>query len=409
VPGASKIINKDGLQSILDEETQWAKEANRERDEARKNVERKDKIVEVLNVVSIILAFVWIFLIILFYIKFDRELKPRFAGKYYRDIPSDITPAEVSYLMSFGNVNPNDITATLLDLVQRGYLKLESVAIQKKKLFGAKEIPTYQFSFTDSPPSKLLKAHEIKLINWFIGEVGENGRVTLEDIKDEAKGRTSGLSFKRDYDLWVMEAKKEGQANGFLDRKASKKGIIIGVLTGLFYFAWGFLVGSQHGGSSAAVLLSILGVVMFLYSVRIKKRTAYGAEEHSKWKALKRFLLNFSRMDKKDIPELILWEKYLVYAVSFGIAKKVMRQLPLVFNENEFRRNDLAYLYMIGYGHHGFNRFTDMMDTTISAVNNAVSTSRSVASSKNSSGFGGGGGFSGGGGGGGGGGGRGAF
>jgi len=303
VPGASRIISRDGLQDIINEETGWADEANTKREEARKKVERTDTITNLLNILSIPLVFVWIFLVILFYIKFDREPKPRFDGKYYRDIPSDITPAEVSYLMSFGGIYPKEITATLLDLVQKGYLKLESVIIKRKRIFGTKEIPTYQFSFADNPPPKLLKAHETRIISWFINEIGENGRFTLEDIMDEAKGRTSGLTFKRNYDLWVIEAKKEGKADKFLDTKASHKGKIIGTLAAVFYFFWGVLLSRQFGGSPLAVPISVLGVIMFLYSVRIKKRTAHGAEEHSKWKALKKFLLNFSRMDKKDIPE----------------------------------------------------------------------------------------------------------
>lgn len=37
----------------------------------------------------------------------------------------------------------------------------------------------------------------------------------------------------------------------------------------------------------------------------------------------------FSRLDKAELPALALWDHYLVYAVSLGVAKEVIQQLPL--------------------------------------------------------------------------------
>ncbi len=35
----------------------------------------------------------------------------------------------------------------------------------------------------------------------------------------------------------------------------------------------------------------------------------------------------FSLLKEKEIPHLVLWEKFLVYATAFGIADKVIKQL----------------------------------------------------------------------------------
>ena len=126
------------------------------------------------------------------------------------------------------------------------------------------------------------------------------------------------------------------------------------------------------------------------------------------WNAFKNFLKDFSRLDKAEIPSIILWEHYLVYAVSLGVAKEVIKQLPIVFTDEDLNNNQLTYMYGASYGY--FGGFGAMFDDTIHTVEGAISTAQSVANSQDSSSSGGGGGFSGGSsGGGGGGGGGGAF
>lgn len=120
------------------------------------------------------------------------------------------------------------------------------------------------------------------------------------------------------------------------------------------------------------------------------------------WKAFRRFLRHFSSLDKADLPAVAMWEHYLVYAITLGVAKEVISQLKVVFREEDFNNTGLTYLYYGHYGHR-YNYF----DTIDNVTNSLVKTTESVYSkaiSKASSGSGGGGGFSSGGGGGGGGG-----
>ena len=140
----------------------------------------------------------------------------------------------------------------------------------------------------------------------------------------------------------------------------------------------------------------------------IRKWTRYGVEQVAMWKAFKKFLLHFSNMDRAEIPSIVIWEHYLVYAISLGVAKEVIDQLPKVFSEAELMDPNLTYMG----GHRALANFiiiNSMLNSTTTAINNAVSTA-AVAASPSSSGSGMGGGFSGGSsGGGGGGGGGGAF
>ena len=92
-------------------------------------------------------------------------------------------------------------------------------------------------------------------------------------------------------------------------------------------------------------------------------------------------------LDRREVPELVIWEKYLVYATVFGIADKVIKQLKIVYpNFEEITSSNLStYTYMNLMVNTNFNRsFTNSINTSMSSVY--------------SSGSGSGGGFSGGGG-----------
>ena len=112
-----------------------------------------------------------------------------------------------------------------------------------------------------------------------------------------------------------------------------------------------------------------------------------GVDEKEEWNGLKKYMEEFSMIDKREVPELIIWEKYLVYATAFGIADKVIKQLKIVYpNFDEITQGVNTYTYM-----------NIMMHTNFStSFSNSISTS--VASASYSSGSGSGGGFSGGGG-----------
>ena len=93
----------------------------------------------------------------------------------------------------------------------------------------------------------------------------------------------------------------------------------------------------------------------------------------------------FSMIDKKELPEIVLWEEYLVYATAFGIADKVLKQLKIAYPSIENTENLSNGVYI------GLMMNTDFSSSFSRSISTAISSSYSSAS-------GGGGGFSGGGG-----------
>ena len=113
-------------------------------------------------------------------------------------------------------------------------------------------------------------------------------------------------------------------------------------------------------------------------------------------------------MDEKDVPEIVLWERYLVYATVFGISDKVIKSMNIRLQKMETLSNNDVSFQNLYLNHILLNHaLTSSINST---VESAISSSMAKIASSNttsSSGFGGGGFSSGGGFGGGGGGGHG--
>ena len=113
--------------------------------------------------------------------------------------------------------------------------------------------------------------------------------------------------------------------------------------------------------------------------------TQKGINEKEKWKGLKKYMEEFSLLKEKEVPEIILWEKFLVYATVFGISDKVLKQLKIVYPDLDNMIQDGTYPYMY------LMINTDFSHSFVSVVSSSMSSAYSSAT-------GGGGGFSGGGG-----------
>lgn len=424
VPDSAKRSDEDALPRIMENEKRLADDANRVREEARKEAleqerqmreyeqermkeqARRNSLNSAGTTLVAILFVLWFPILIYVYIKYDRELKHSFEAKYYRELPGEYSPAEMSVLMNMGHVDSRDIMATLMDLVRKRQLLLTSRKTVKHGLFGDKATEDYTLALSNQAPPAELKKHEAFLITWFIGKIGDGNSVRLEDIKESVNSRANALQFKADYDKWTGLVNEEADGNGFFD-KTGNTGRVIGFLSGVAFLGAGIAIIIAMFAPLA--LLSVLqGLIMVIFSARIRRRTAYGNEQHAMWQAFRNFLKDFSRLDKAEIPSIVLWEHYLVYAISLGVAKEVIRQLPLVFTDSDLDNRNLTYMYGASYGY--FAGFSTAFDNTIRTVESAVSSAVSIANSADSSSSGGGGGFSGGSsGGGGGGGGAGAF
>jgi uncharacterized membrane protein len=380
------------LAEALAEEKKWADDANRSRLWARIKV-------GLWGILGAGVPFAVLILVIVLYLRFGREPKTQYQAQYLRDIPEpQLPPALVAFIWNMGSVGSDEVTATLLDLVNRKVIDLERVVAQENGLFGSKEKVTYKLTLHDERLEELLE-YERQLCTFLFHEMADGNELVLSELKDIAK--THRASFAKGFQTWKNKVEKEGEHRGYLDAKADRMAftasafafiaIVAAGAAAIFSGFWWFFLGV------------VVGIVLIFVARAVKRRSQEAAELHAQYAALERYLKDFGRLDEKPPDAVVLWEQFLIYAVVFGIADQVTKamtiKVPEVVGDPAFRTPYLLWWGMPGDAG-GLSAFNEIHQSFSQAV--------SVATSSSSSGSGGGGGFSGGGGGGGGGGGFGA-
>lgn len=382
------------------------------------------------------------------YLKCDKEPSTGFSHKYMRDFPDDFSPSTVGYLFK-KKITNEAISSEILLLIQKKVL-LRKEGKNKKDIILKRNL-----SFTDP-----LNEKEKAMIDFLFGasesvhlkSLGSRSsssmyrkwkRVYKESLKeatnqklfvgDPVKVSSNKKKEKPTFNPVIIvlfifflainlpilavalilvvyfknrKRVKPESKNDLTEYKIKTISKILSVLAFIYSFIGvALLFYRNHYVLKAGffyLFVFVLAIFLFIYSNIIKKRTSFGALEYAKWKSFKRFLKDFGRMDEKELPEVVLWEKYLVYAVVLGCGKKVAKAM-------EIRMNAMNIDSSIPFDPYIFIHFNTVHHAVSSSVRHAGYNGSSSSGSSFSSGSGGGGGFSSGGGFGGGGGGGGRF
>lgn len=360
ISSSTKESNVEALPSILKVETIRADEANKQR-------ERQKLILAIVTTIRR-LWLVGLFGFAFYcYKKYDKEYKSDFSGDYYRDFPKEYGPEVVGYLFR-KYINEDDFSASILSLIQRKKLKLEEIA---KKDYELTLLATDQIT-----------KQEESLLSFMFEKVEVGQTVTLTELKKQAKKNPE--SYYNDYQAWKSTATKAARKENFFEQHYGIKVLLFTYC--IFGFALSIVELSLEGQILESVISIILSVLFSIYFLAFNRRTKVGNDDFQKWKALKKFMIDFGTMDDKELPEIYLWEKYLVYAVSLGCAKKLAKTMKIKMQA--YQSN------IVGFDPINFIIFSDFSHQ----VNNTVHSSISAAQTQMSSSSGYGGGFSSGGG-----------
>ena len=394
VPNATKKSNVDGLDKILEVEKERANYANKLREAARK----REKMLQTLAIIMEILLGIWLIGLIVivykFYNKNDKEYRSEFNGKYFRDFPEEYTPSTVSYLMN-KSINNLSFNAGILDLIRKKAITIEEVTIDKKGLFKNKQQKDYKLSRNMNFNLDALSTSEKKLFNLLIGTVGNGDYVILGDMKEFSKDYNNAKRLISGYDSWRYACESEAETEEFYENTKKEKTNCI--LYSLIFIPITFLALLCGSNMGRVLLMDLFGILAIIYFSSATKRTKKGNEQYHKWKGLKNFLADFGRLDEKDLPEIKLWERYLVYATMFGLAAKVQNAMKMNLERMNYSDNiDFTYLYFDNY--YFSNSMTNAVNSSLSSARGTISTHELASSSDSSSGgYGGGSSFGGGG------------
>ena len=399
ISSSTRGTNREILEDVIEEETVWANEAN----QRRENKKRIDFII-LISIIGITLIITIIVLRkYLKYRKIEKEMpdknKPSQEIVYYREIPrEDATPAEAEYVIKESKATFDEkeigkiFSATLLDLSLK---KIIEFKVDKNK----KDKDAITIKILKDEASELENEKDEKEIFEFLKNAAmPNKEINIKELLKYIKRSTSKvIKLKNNIDKYTKESvinkkiiDKDELAKYSKCTGSTVSYMMLAIFTIIIgaYLTFMFNIYVLIGFVPLLLISSLTCAKVGKVANKLNVYTQKGIDESKMWEGLKKYMEEFSMLDKREVPELVIWEKFLVYATVFGIADKVLKQLKIVYPNIDETLNVNTYTYMYL-----------MMNTNFSSsFSSAVSTS---ISSTYSSGTGGGGGFSGGGGGGG--------
>lgn len=380
IVSTDKKSNINKLDSIIEEETILANAANEEREGTK-------KINKIKNISFYIISSIWLVVAIILFINFrkkhDKEYIGEFKEDYYRDFPSNHSPEIIEYLMN-KKVSEVGFSASILNIIYKKGFLVEKRTTEKGIIFK-KEVEDYELILNDKDLKEELTDLEKNIRTFLVISYGDSKGFYLSSLDEVGKSETKARAFINKFDYWKRETEKLAKKEEFFENTDSKKTSLV-----LFSIIPFIMIPIYIEYNSLVLLLAFIAVILIIYVITSNKRTKEGNELYLKWNALKKFLKDFGNFKEKELPEIALWEKYLVYAHVFGIAEELRRQMEIKVPNIENYSNGLStYDYM--RLNHAINRsVTTNINTAIRSAN------AKIAESNVSSGTGSGGGFSGG-------------
>ncbi len=362
---------------VIAEETAWAEEANVRREEAAANavkVEGRMKIGAWAMPLLLTVGVVW-------FGKISRQYGKRpdipAIPSSSPEIPSDLPPALVSYLIAERSISGSAIMGTMLDLARRGFLEFKEEQELGKGFLGREKIKPAHFwvmkkdFFREN--QHLLVPFEEMLIKFVFEKLVEGPEenasevtVAMEAFK---KNKSKVQTF---FGKWSKEVIRAGEEQNFFDQESFKgrnQGMVVGGIVLVLAIALAFFFHQW------ALVPGIGGFVMIVSSLGIVHHTREGRIQEKRWKGLKKYLTSSGFKSSEPSGVLNSIESYFVYGVVLGMQKKHLASLGQMIPAERCTYFLPWYLYhREGAGFVG-ESFGASFSTAVASMNSAMSSS----------------------------------
>jgi len=336
--------------------------------------------------------------------------EPENDYQYFRDIPSDLDPFFASELVfmkdpySKNKEKGEEYAALLLSLVRKKYITLSKYNEFRDWTKSNTCINLEPIYYTYTTPTNLDEEPSYVAINKNTSETLEplatSERLYLNLI--EKCTHTSSITIEKFENnvfyyentsyMFVKDMEKEpmienGVAGGYFQgtdyNKISDKykkasdwlfGLAL-VFIILVNFVSYFTPYTFCFGAYTIIGLSLLWSSLFISSKlpELTLFTQFGKNEQAKWYGLYNFLNSDTLINEREVHELPLWEKYLIYGTAFGISDKVIKALKIHMPELNI---DISPIL----AHHSFIHSSSFHRTSRSCGYSIHTSSRASAS-----------------------------
>lgn len=328
--------DKPYLEEALAEEQEYQKSDKAELLAARESAARKagqrafnerfrQRAKMTFSVLSITLSILGLYLLMLI------QRKIRLHKKM--PLPSDfksikqLTPAEVRMLLSNGQTGARALLGNLMTLVSKGLLSLELPEGQIK--------PSFALRLVKNKNSDDLSPVDQYLMGWIAGMASEKGLIEPEMLKNNTRTIQKAHGLKLIYDQWDSRVREAYNDKDMLD-----DGIVryrnLGIIAGSLLSFLGCIVPITLSIAAGFLMLPV-GIILLLYSLRIRKHTDFGIEQHRIWKTI-RTRIRQNNLALDSLPE---WMKPYETLIGFSIVLRTEKEMiQLVTNQKTLHPQD---------------------------------------------------------------------
>jgi uncharacterized membrane protein len=318
------------------------------------------------DALTLLLPILMLLFLIVVWLRYGRDEKGRGTIIARYEPPEDMLPTEVGTLVD-AKLHNMDFAAAIVDLAVRGYMRIEEEG--KKGFISSVKYKFYRLDKSESD----LRSYEKTILKAIFGESKET----------ELRARRNNLQNAwRSVDKKIYEDLVE---RGYYTRNPKTlRNLFVGVGTVVLF--GGFFLFANMELIFLMISSAFIGIELIAFSGLMPKRTAKGTEAYEHAKGFKMFLETAEKYRIEWQEKEGIFEKYLPYAMVFGVAKKWAKAFEGLEGHEAAVGNPTWYR-----GNFAFAplAFTNSVSSFLSSA--------STASTPSSSGGGGGGGFSGGG------------
>ena len=305
---------------------------------------------------------------LLIYFIYGREQKIDYKKTYERKPPADSKPAIVNAIINsrMGISRIEGFTATFMDLANRDYISLRNL----------KPEDTGSLSTQESKPRDFM----VELVNNEIYSEGEESLFELEDfekdvlyiLKDHALERKvswekfkteleSGTDFYRFITTWNKKVEahivfdKFFQSTGNIYMNRFARLILIAAIVYYILISGFFPSDAFPTASKINVLTSLIGIFGFviikysgMFTTIFGRLTPEGNLYYKQWDNFKKYLTDLSALKEYSPESIKIWDSYMVYAASLGVAKEALQNMSMVVSSEQLKE---SHFHLISYSY----------------------------------------------------------
>lgn len=341
----AKQSDEAKLDTILEEEAAWAKEANVKRMSDRAWAYGVPIVMIVAGVGSVI------FEQVRFRFRHRKSATSTFAEEYLRDVPGDDHPVVWGQLMDGGNLGNDAFAATLMRLADQGSIGIDATRDANGKIDWRISYTGRTVSSQGNAKVAAVDKAALDLLFETVPEaLGETDATSVFISQFNKAAKENPRAYNDAFYAWADAARELYKGSG-LEKEESRGddmvvgglGLLLVPLAVVLAFT-GIFVGSPNWMLVIGIFVCFGGALWCIWNYDVPSSEIYltqrGADMKARLEALRRWLTDFTNLEEAIPTDVVLWNRLLVAATVLGVAKEVVRKLrvyvPALFRDKNF-------------------------------------------------------------------------